>query len=213
MQRLAVLVRSPGLHPIRLHGVLAPSARLPALVVPQEPERPAQAAAPAEGKATCALQRPARLSRAKPLKQVFEIVLEHCANCAGGLKIIAAILEQPLIEKTLTHLGLQARAPAARLSPWVAGASRLIVSINRHSGHPKPMSAGAGCVQASDSCESEPCCPGKPYGARYERATSRLRSNLRWLLSNPRTAQCVTCRGPWEEKLRSDFLSFYPSSP
>jgi hypothetical protein len=27
------------------------------------------------------------------------------------LKIIAAILEQPVIEKILTHLGLQARAP------------------------------------------------------------------------------------------------------
>jgi hypothetical protein len=30
---------------------------------------------------------------------------------AGELKIIAAILEQPVIEKILTHLGLQARAP------------------------------------------------------------------------------------------------------
>ena len=29
----------------------------------------------------------------------------------GDLKIIAAILEQPVIEKILTHLGLQARAP------------------------------------------------------------------------------------------------------
>ena len=32
-------------------------------------------------------------------------------NCGGELKIIAAILEQPVIEKILTHLGLQARAP------------------------------------------------------------------------------------------------------
>jgi hypothetical protein len=29
----------------------------------------------------------------------------------GELKIIAAILEQPVIEKILTHLGLPARAP------------------------------------------------------------------------------------------------------
>ena len=42
--------------------------------------------------------------------------MEHCPNCGGELKIIAAILEQPviekilthLIEKILTHLGLQA---------------------------------------------------------------------------------------------------------
>jgi len=36
---------------------------------------------------------------------------EHCPNCGGELKIIAAILEQSVIEKILTHLGLQARAP------------------------------------------------------------------------------------------------------
>ena len=37
--------------------------------------------------------------------------MEHCPNCGGQLKIIAAILEQQVIEKILTHLGLQARAP------------------------------------------------------------------------------------------------------
>jgi hypothetical protein len=52
-----------------------------------------------------------RLSWAKLLKRVFEIDMAHCPNCGGQLKIIAAILEQPVIEKILTHLGLQARAP------------------------------------------------------------------------------------------------------
>ena len=37
--------------------------------------------------------------------------MEHCPNCGGELKIIAAILEAPVIEKILTHLGLQAHAP------------------------------------------------------------------------------------------------------
>jgi hypothetical protein len=45
------------------------------------------------------------------LKRVVEIDLEHCPNCGGEPKITAAILEQPVIEKILTHLGLQARAP------------------------------------------------------------------------------------------------------
>ena len=49
--------------------------------------------------------------RARLLKRVLEIDLEHCPNCGGELKIIAAIVEQPVIEKILTHLGLQARAP------------------------------------------------------------------------------------------------------
>ncbi len=37
--------------------------------------------------------------------------MAHCPNCGGQLKIIAVILEAPVIEKILTHLGLQARAP------------------------------------------------------------------------------------------------------
>jgi hypothetical protein len=111
MQRLAALVPRPRLHLIRFHGVLAPNAKLRALVVPQEPEPLAQAAPPAECEATCAHHRPVRLSWAKLLKRVFEIDMAHCPNCGGELKIIAAILEQPVIEKILTHLGLQARAP------------------------------------------------------------------------------------------------------
>ena len=43
--------------------------------------------------------------------RVFEIDLEHCPNYVGHLKIIAAILEAALVERILTHLGLQARAP------------------------------------------------------------------------------------------------------
>jgi Putative transposase len=35
----------------------------------------------------------------------------------GELKIVAAILEAPVIEKILTHLGLQARAPARGQMP------------------------------------------------------------------------------------------------
>ena len=107
-----------------MHGVLAPNAKLRAKVVPQEPELPelpelpAQAAPPAECEATCAHHRPVRLSWAKLLKRVFEIDTEHCPNCGGHLKIIAATLEQQVIEKILTHPGLQAspppRAPARR---------------------------------------------------------------------------------------------------
>ena len=117
MQRLAALVPRPRLHLIRFHGVLAPNAKLRAQVVPQEPELPqepeppAQATHPAECETSCAHHRPVRLSWAKLLKRVFEIDMEHCPNCGGELKIIAAILEQPVIEKILTHLGLQARAP------------------------------------------------------------------------------------------------------
>ena len=45
-------------------------------------------------------------------KRVFDIDMQHCPNCgAGELKIIAAILERPVIQKILDHLGLDPQPP------------------------------------------------------------------------------------------------------
>jgi len=54
--------------------------------------------------------------------------MAHCPNCGGELKIIAAIMEQPVIEKILTHLGLQAdcgrrSAPARGPAPQEGAAA------------------------------------------------------------------------------------------
>ncbi|MFN8737048.1 MAG: transposase [Betaproteobacteria bacterium] len=116
MQRLAALVPRPRLHLIRFHGVLAPNAKLRALVVPQRPpeqERPATEAAAAAGCEAETVQAwPHRISWARLLKRVFDIDMQHCPNCGGGeLKIIAAILERPAIEKILGHLGLDPQPP------------------------------------------------------------------------------------------------------
>ena len=53
----------------------------------------------------------ARMNWARLLKPVFGIDLEHCPQCGGDLKIIAAIEEPAVIVRILTHLGLPARAP------------------------------------------------------------------------------------------------------
>jgi len=85
--------------------------RIRAMVVPHGPE---DATGKSELTATdpgCAHGRPARISWARLLKRVFQIDLEHCPNCDGQLKIIAAILEAPVIDRILRHLGLEARAP------------------------------------------------------------------------------------------------------
>ena len=44
------------------------------------------------------------------LKRYFEIDLEPCPTCGEQLEI-AAILESPMIERILMHLGLQPQAP------------------------------------------------------------------------------------------------------
>jgi hypothetical protein len=52
--------------------------------------------------------------------------MAHCPNCGGELKIIAAILELPVIEKILTHLGLEVMS-ALRAMRWrmpVCGSDR-----------------------------------------------------------------------------------------
>jgi hypothetical protein len=115
MQRLAALVPRPRLHLIRFHGVLAPNAKLRVQVVPQGPEK-AEQATDAAAEVECAVDqapaRPGRISWARLLKRVFDIDLQRCPNCgAGQLKIIAAILERPVIGKILEHLGLDPRPP------------------------------------------------------------------------------------------------------
>ena len=112
----AALVPRPRLHLIRFHGVLAPNAKLRSLVVPQGPPKDEEPASEAAAAAKCeieAVEAPVqRISCARLLKRVFDIDMQHCPNCgAGELKIIAAILERPVIEKILSHLGLAAQPP------------------------------------------------------------------------------------------------------
>jgi hypothetical protein len=106
MQRLAALVPRPRLHLIRFHGVLAPNAGLRAAIVPGTLDNQASEPAPEPAHAA------ARMSWARLLKRVFEFDLEHCPQCGGELRIIAAIEEPAVIVRILTHLGLPARAPA-----------------------------------------------------------------------------------------------------
>ena len=115
IQRLAALVPRPRLHLIRFHGVLAPNARLRSLVVPQGPPNDEEAAS-VTAAGPCAVEsaqaRPGSISWAQLLKRVFDIDMQHCPNCgAGELKIIAAILERPVIHKILKHLGLDPQPP------------------------------------------------------------------------------------------------------
>jgi hypothetical protein len=95
--------------------VLAPNAKLRSLVVPHGPEVQEQATR-VEAADECEVETvqtgPRRLSWARLLKRVFDIDMQHCPNCgAGELKIIAAILERPVIDKILSHLGLDPQPP------------------------------------------------------------------------------------------------------
>ena len=107
MERLAALVPRPRLHLIRFHGVLAPNAKLRSKIVPA----PAPPATESPSEDAHGQGAPARISWARLLKRVFDVDVEHCPNCGGALKIIAAIDDPPVIIKILSHLGLLTRGP------------------------------------------------------------------------------------------------------
>jgi hypothetical protein len=105
-------VPRPRLHLIRFHGVLAPHAKLRSQIIPSPPED-TTVHVHAQGA-------PARISWARLLRRVFDIDIEHCPNCGGALKIIAAIEAPPVIVRILAHLGLPTRAPPRRLDLFQA---------------------------------------------------------------------------------------------
>jgi len=120
MQRLAALVPRPRLHLIRFHGVLALHAKLRAQIDPSAPLYANQAC---DHHAQTSPASPARMSWACLLKRVFDIDVEHCANCGGRLKIIAAIVDPAVITKPspiCTCPRAPPRSPARRVDLFQA---------------------------------------------------------------------------------------------
>lgn len=116
------------------HGVLAPNAKLRAQVVPAGPGNDAGSCASVAPPPARTHHGPVRISWARLLKRVFTIDLEHCPNCGGEVKIIAAIVEAPVIERILTHLGLAARAPPAFTGAATSAAAGSLKSTRPRSG-------------------------------------------------------------------------------
>src|SRR5262245_24594161 len=83
------------------------NAKLRSKIVPA----PAERARETSSEGSHAQGTPPRMSWARLLKRVFDIDVEHCPNCGGALKIIAAIDDPPVIAKILTHLGLPSPPP------------------------------------------------------------------------------------------------------
>ncbi len=71
MQHLAALVPRPRLHLLRFHGVLAPTAKLRALVVPHGPEEVTGRSELTATEPGCAHGRSARINWARLLKRVL----------------------------------------------------------------------------------------------------------------------------------------------
>jgi hypothetical protein len=116
--------------------VLGPNAKLRSRVVPPGPFEQEKPATEADSAAECEVDtvqvRPQRVCWARLLKRVFDVDMRICPNCGvWELKIIAAILERPVIENILSHLGLDPQPPprGRPREPWPHCATRVAPAI------------------------------------------------------------------------------------
>jgi hypothetical protein len=132
--RLAALVPPPRFNLVRYHGILAPSAALRPLIVPEsEPCRPpdptrhpgcakenknsAPDAEDANKKSQC---RPRNYTWAELMKRVWSLDVLQCDRCGGRMRIVCDNHPTGAVGSILECLGLPARAP-----PIAAAASIL----------------------------------------------------------------------------------------
>jgi len=135
LDRLAHLVTPPRIHKHRYCGVLAPNAKLrravtetagPAAATLQllqearqkmgipdaeQADQPPQGTEANPDKPPSAVRRAAARCWALLLARIFECLPLSCPRCREPMQIIAFILERPVIERILTHIGEPTQAP------------------------------------------------------------------------------------------------------
>ncbi len=154
-------------------------------MVPQPPPAQAQTSAEAADTDGCEAEtvqtRPHRISCARLLKRVFDIDTQRCPNCGDGeLKIIAAILGRPVMEKILSHLGLDPQPPSPDTSSPVDG---LCLARDRATGLARPARGpGAGRVRRARPGGTEP----GPGGSGLQATAQAHRTHRRHI-------EAVTC--------------------
>ena len=89
-------------------GVFAPNSKHRHLIVPKTKS--------SEKQETKTGSKRSSMTWAMRLKRVFKMDVDICSECGGKLKVISSIEEKEVIEKILTHLGLESRVPEP-LSP------------------------------------------------------------------------------------------------
>ena len=122
ISRLVSLVPKPRVNLTRFHGVFAPNSKYRARVTPARRGKCKKNQSPDESDQTPAEKRVSS-TWAKRLKRVFNIEIETCDKCGGGVRIIAGIEDPVVIMKILAHLddrtssGVTSLLPECRAPP------------------------------------------------------------------------------------------------
>jgi hypothetical protein len=122
ISKLAALVPKPRVNLTRFHGVFAPNSKHRALVTPAGRGKDSKVKAIDDSQDRTPDERRASMNWAQRLKRVFDIDVETCAQCGGGVKVIACIEDPVVIKKILDHLEKQAvpeqgQLPQSRAPP------------------------------------------------------------------------------------------------
>ncbi len=126
LDRLGQLVTPPRIHKHRYCGVLAPNARLRQAVIQTAgpsgatlqllQQASGQMGLPDPGEQPCEPEHPLRRAAARCwallLARLFECLPLRCPRCGQPMRIIAFILDRPVIERILSHLNLPTEPPA-----------------------------------------------------------------------------------------------------
>ena len=128
IEKLAALVPAPKTHLVRYHGILAPSAKWRADIVPAVPDSQSGTAGhsgctarlsitqdiPVAGPDLAPPLQPAHpryYTWAELMRRVFVIDVLECPRCSGRMRILAAIHPPETTRKILECLGLPSRSP------------------------------------------------------------------------------------------------------
>ncbi len=108
MEKLATLIPLPRFNLFRYSGVLAPNSKLRKHVIPN-PEA-------SDPQSLCGEESPelpaAKYSWVQLMRRSFGIDMNICPSCGSkNFKVVAVIEDPEVVEKILTHVGLEARAP------------------------------------------------------------------------------------------------------
>lgn len=112
LRRVAALIPPPRVNLVRFFGVLAPNARLRALVVPatqpklEQPPAPPSPPHPSRDEPTP--HSPSRIPWAELLKRTWGVDLLTCSHCGGKRRVVACAFSSVATAEILIHLGLPA---------------------------------------------------------------------------------------------------------
>jgi hypothetical protein len=117
ISKLAALVPKPRVNLTRFHGVFAPNSKHRARVTPGKRGKGRKFNATDDSQDKSPEECRASMTWAQRLKRVFDMDVEICDQCGGGIKVIACIEDPMVIKNILDHMNSKSAVSAKKRLP------------------------------------------------------------------------------------------------